>query len=256
MDGWDDLVRRFDNHRVTHLRCWVESLVASGCGRALYLVFERDGDIVACLPGVIARLGGLRLYGSPLEGWQTLSMGPAWDPARIGTAELLDALVPYLEQQHRVSHIEMLHLGCDGDAMRAAGFTGEPVPTFRGTLTPGDETRAFKAMKDSARRNVKRAQRLGLEVKIETGEAFVDEHYAQLRDVYLRGGHVIPFAKRRVLECFRHLQAAGRLIAVSVYLPGGRINVATGCSSSKGPSCRSGCGRTGSTTAGTGPPSC
>src|SRR5439155_1415296 len=109
-----------------------------------------------------------------------------------------------------------------------AGFEGAVVPTFRAPLTPGDEQKTFKAMKDSARRNVKRAQRLGLVVKAETDESFVDEHYAQLRDVYLRGGHLIPFSKRRVLECFRHLKGAGKLIALSVYLPGGTVNIATG----------------------------
>jgi len=38
----------------------------------------------------------------------------------------------------------------------------------------------------------------------------------------------VPFAKRRVLECFRHLKASGNLWAVSVYLPDGATNIATG----------------------------
>lgn len=225
-EHWDDLVQGFENHRVTHLRAWVESLVASGCGRALYLVFEKDGAVAACLPGLIATVGGLKLFGSPLEGWQTVSMGPVFDPSRIATGEIMDVLVPWLEREHKVVHIEMLNLGLDEGAMRASGFEGEPVWTYRAPLT--GEAPTFKAMKDSARRNVKRAQRLGLITKIETDESFVDEHYAQLRDVYLRGGHVIPFSKRRVLACFRHLQAAGRLIAVSVYLPDGITSIATG----------------------------
>jgi hypothetical protein len=102
------------------------------------------------------------------------------------------------------------------------------VPTQRAPLFPGDEAKAFKALKDSARRNIRRAERLGLVVKQETDERFVDEHYAQLVDVYRRGGHAIPFGRNRVLSCFRHLQRAGRLIAVSVWLPGERANIATG----------------------------
>ncbi|HEY2804757.1 MAG TPA: GNAT family N-acetyltransferase [Gemmatimonadales bacterium] len=227
-ERWDELVRRFPNHRITHLSAWIDSLVDAGCGRALYLVFERGGEIVGCLPGLIATLGGLRFFGSPLEGWQTVSMGPAFDPARLDVADIMAALVPWLEREQRVVHTELMLPGLDGDAMRAAGFEGQSVPTFRASLNPANPEQTFKAMKDSARRNVRRAQKLGLEVKVETDERFVDTHYAQLVEVYLRGGHLIPFGKQRILSCFRQMKAAGRLLALGVYLPGGRINIATG----------------------------
>src|SRR5690606_985008 len=73
---WDSIVKRFPNHRITHLTPWINSLVDAGIGKPLLLVTERDGDIVACTPGLLTRLGPLRLFGSPLPGWQTLGMGP------------------------------------------------------------------------------------------------------------------------------------------------------------------------------------
>jgi predicted ATP-grasp superfamily ATP-dependent carboligase len=112
--------------------------------------------------------------------------------------------------------------------MRAAGFEGEAVRTLRGPLVPGDEAGTFKQLKMSARRNVKRAQRLGLTVRFEDDDSFVDEHYSQLKEVYRRGGYSVPFGKARVLEFFRRLRASGNLIAASVYLPGGRVSIATG----------------------------
>ena len=33
LSSWDAIVRRFPNHRLPHLRAWVDSLTASGCGR-------------------------------------------------------------------------------------------------------------------------------------------------------------------------------------------------------------------------------
>ena len=228
LDRWDDIVRRFANHRVVHLRAWVESLETSGRGRPVYLVFERDGETVACLPGLVTTVAGLRLFGSPLSGWQTVSMGPAFDPARVSTADLLAATVQYLERHHHVAHIELMHSGLDPDSMRALGFEGQAVPTYRAPLFPGDPDRAFRAMKDSARRNVRRAERLGLVVRFCEDERFVDEHYAQLCEVFQRGGHAIPFSRQRVLECFRHLKAAGALLAPAVYLPAGRTSIATG----------------------------
>lgn len=226
--GWDELVRRFPNHRAPHTQAWIEALAASGCGRPLYLVFERDGEICGCLPGLVTSVAGWRLFGSPLPGWQTVSLGPAFDPGRLTTAEMIDVLVPYLEQRHRIDHIEIMTGALDGDAMGAAGFHGEPVFTYQAPLFPGDEERGFRTLKDSARRNVRRAERLGLEVRFETDERFVDEHYDQLREVYQAGGYAVPFSVHRIRECFRRMHAAGSLLATSVYLPGGRVSIATG----------------------------
>ena len=81
--NWDGIVRRFPNHRVPHLRAWIDALAASNCGTPLYLLLEDDAGIVGALPGLIVKVGRWRLFGSPLEGWQTVSLGPAFDPARL-----------------------------------------------------------------------------------------------------------------------------------------------------------------------------
>ena len=227
-ERWDTLVQAFPNHRLVHTRAWIESLRASGCGEPLYVVFERGGTIVGCLPGLVVTVGAWRLFGSPMPGWQTVSMGPVFDPHAVSTAMLLGPLVPFLETQHAVDHIELLHGGLEPDTMRTLGYEGTPVFTFRAALDAGDPERTFARFKDSARRNVRRAERLGLEVRLEHDERFVDEHYAQLCEVYHRGGFGVPFSKRRVLECFRHMRAAGRLIAPAVYRPGTDVPIATG----------------------------
>lgn len=228
LGSWDALVRRFPGHRLTHMRAWIDSLQTARCGRPLYLAFEKGGDVVGCLPGLITRVGPWQLFGSPLPGWQTVSMGPVFDPARTTTAELMGAAIPFLEREHDVDYIELLHTGLDPTAMRALGFDGKPVITYRAPLYPDDEARAFAAMHDSARRNVKRAEKLGLTVQFEDGEGFLDEHYEQLREVYERRGTSITFSRERLSHCARHLRATGRLVGVSVALPGSGIRIATG----------------------------
>jgi hypothetical protein len=228
LSGWDALVRSFDNHRVTHTLAWVRSLEASGFGRSRFLVFEKGGETVGCLPGLVSEYGPFRLFGSPPPASQTVSMGPAFDEQRVATHELLDVLIPYLERRHGVHHIEIMSPELDPGTMLTLGFRGEPWPTYRMSLLPGDESRTFKRLKDSARRNVTRGIKLGLEVRFESDDRFVDEHYEQIKEVYVRGGHTVNFGRRRVLECFRRLRDAGNLLAVSVYLPESQTNIATG----------------------------
>jgi CelD/BcsL family acetyltransferase involved in cellulose biosynthesis len=225
---WDALVRSFSNHRVVHTNAWIRSLEASGFGHPLFLVFEKQGEVVGCLPGLVSEVGPFRLFGSPPPASQSVSMGPAFDPARVTTAEMMDAAIPFLEERMGVHHMEIMSPDLEPAAMVKLGFRGEPWPTYRVPLYPGDETRTFKGLKDSARRNVNRGIKLGLEVRFETDTSFVDEHYEQIKEVYVRGGNVVNFRHQRVLQCFRWLSESDNMLAVSVYLPGESARIATG----------------------------
>jgi len=217
---WDEIVTRFDGCGLAHTAAWVRSLEGSGLGKPLFLLLERDREIVGCLPGLLVRVGPLRIFGSPLPGWQSAGMGPLFDAGRVSPSELTGTLIRYLERHHGVHHIELVSASLDHTAMRAARFKGEPVPTFRCRLFE-DETAQRKALKESARRNIRRGIKLGLVVRFEDDERFVDEHYDQVCEVFTRGGNSVPFRKRRVLEYFRHLRASGNLLAAAVYLPTG-----------------------------------
>jgi hypothetical protein len=140
----------------------------------------------------------------------------------------MSAAVDYLGERHGAQYIELINAHLDPAVMRQLGFRGEPVPTFRAPLCPADETRTFKHMKDSARRNIRRAVKLGLTVRFEDDERFVDEAYDQICEVFIRGGHQVPFTHRRVLEFFRWMKADRHLAAVSVWLPDGATCIATG----------------------------
>ena len=225
---WNALVRRFPRHRVEHTKAWVDSLAATGLGRPLYLVWTVEGEIVACLPGLLAKVGPFKLYGSPLPGWQTGGMGPLFDSTRVTTGQLIGSLIPMLEDRYGVAHFELLTSQLDPAAMAALGFRAEETPTFRAPLYPGDEAKQMQLLKDSARRNIKRAHKLGLEVRFETEESFIEPHFEQLRDVYLRGGNTISFSLERTRQAFRHLRDAGALIAASVWLPDGKTMIASG----------------------------
>jgi len=226
--NWDEIVTRFPNYRIFHKTSWIRSLEAFSGARALYLLFEKQGEIVGCLPGLLARIGWLRLFGSPREGWQTESMGPAFDPDRVSTRELVSALILFLEETYGVHHIELISKQMDADTMRELGFRGELLFTYRVPLFPGDEERAFKNMKKDTRTQVRKAIRLGLVARVVSEESFVDEFYDQAKEVFIRRGSSVPFSRNRALLCFRYMKNSGNLFAITIHLPAGDTCIATG----------------------------
>src|SRR2546428_12269321 len=114
--GWDELVQRFDNHRIVHTRAWINWLEACGHGRPLYLILELDRQVVGCVPGLVVRLGVVRLFGSPLPGWQTPSMGPVFDRPRVAAPEVAAAPIVFFGRRGRVAHNRAL-----GDRFRGEG---------------------------------------------------------------------------------------------------------------------------------------
>jgi hypothetical protein len=98
ISDWDEIVRRFPNHRVVHTLAWIRSLEASGFGRPEYLVFEKAGEIVGCMPGLVTEVGPFRLYGSPPPASQSASMGPVFDE-RLTTPELMEVLLSFLDRR-------------------------------------------------------------------------------------------------------------------------------------------------------------
>ncbi len=225
--SWDDLITQFRGSRVTHSTHWIRSLENYFGGEPLYLVYERSSRIVGLLPGLIVEKGPLRLFGSPLPGWQTVSMGPVFDPKLATTAELIDPLPRFLEQNYGVHHIEIMSDRLDPAAMESNHFTGRVEYTFKAPLHPSDPAKTFAGLKGSARRNIRRGERLGLSVRFTDDPDFADEVFEQAAEVYLRGGNVIPFTKERIREFMENMKRGGDLVAAGVYLPDSDICIAS-----------------------------
>lgn len=225
--NWDRLISRFENRRVTHSSAWLRSLENSFDGKPIHLIYEKDGELAACFPGLIVDMGILRLFGSPLPGWQTVSMGPVFDPEQISTSEIVSGLAPYLEERHGVHHIEVMCCDFDPEPMDSCGFRGRPEYTFKTQLYPRDQQKNLKAMKSSARRNIRRAGELALDIRAVDDERFVDEVYDQINEVFIRGGNTVPFQKHRVKEFFVNMRTADKLLALAVYLPNSKTCIAT-----------------------------
>jgi CelD/BcsL family acetyltransferase involved in cellulose biosynthesis len=214
--AWDQIVQQFPGWRVFHLRAWIESIEAFAGVKATYLMVEKHGAPVGCVPGFVVRFGPIRVFGSPREGWQTDAMGPVFDATSVSTSEVLSALIAFLERRYGVHHIEMAGSALDAAAMEGLGFRGQKVFTYRMPLFPGDEARTLSAVHSRTRTYMRSLKKGNLTVSFDADSAFVEEHYAQIQGVFARRGKSVPFSKDRVLQLVNHLKPTGHLLTVAV----------------------------------------
>jgi CelD/BcsL family acetyltransferase involved in cellulose biosynthesis len=224
--AWDSIVTRFPNCRVFHRLAWCRS-VSSGRLRAVYLIVESDGEIVAALPGFLRRLGPLRLFASPVEGTQTESMGPVFDPERVRGADVVRACVAYLERQFRVHHIEIVSRDLEASEMTAMGFRPHSQFTYRAALHPDQADLGFAALNSKTRNLVRKGMKSGVTVTHESGEGFIREMYTQSAAVFRRRGNAMPFGEERFRRCAEALRECGCLVALAARSPEGTC-IATG----------------------------
>jgi hypothetical protein len=155
-------------------------------------------------------------------------MGPLFYPTMVSSAELVSAMVSFLERRYGVHHIETSTPGLDSGAMRSLGFHAQPMFTYRVPLFPGDEEKTLAAVHTRTRRYMRSLSKGGLLVSLERDEPFVDEYYTQIQDVFVRHRKTVPFTRNRVLQLFRHMKASGNLLAVAVRKPDDQRCIATG----------------------------
>ena len=228
IEGWDELVDGFRNCRVFHRRSWIRSIESFSGAKPLYLIFSSGEEVVGLLPGFIRKIGPLRIFGSPIEGWQTDSMGPVFDTERISTRDLLAGLIQFLEDNYGVHQIELASPDLDADAMSKFGFEGKCLTTCRIALYPGSEERTLKNMRAKTRNQLRKAMKLGLVAKVTNGDSFVEEAFDQIKEVFTRRGHAVPYSKKRFRDCVEHAKDGGKLLGISIFLPDGSVNIATG----------------------------
>lgn len=228
MNEWDSIVGAFPNARVFHKKEWVRSIEGFTNARGVYLVYEKEGRIVACFPGLVSQLGPLRMFCSPREGWQTDSMGPVFDPQLITTEEIFSLLLPYLRRNLRIPYVELACRGLDPNAMRQMGFTGRPLVTYLADLPPFNAEEGMRRLHRRARRHLHKAIGLGLHVRVGLTPSFVDDYFEQIALVFKRGGFALPFKRGRVAQLVKHLRETDALLPVSIYLPDKEVCIATG----------------------------
>jgi CelD/BcsL family acetyltransferase involved in cellulose biosynthesis len=222
LDGIDPTIEALRVRNVFHTREWIEYVVRTQRAEPVVAHVKRDGELVGAFTGLIVRRFGVRILGSPFQGWMTGPMGFSLVPG-VDTRDAMEALPRFAFKSLRCLHVEVLDRHARFEELQGLSARLVPFSTYELDLTRDEET-LFAGLSSACRRAVRKSEKVGVQVEEAHGVEFAEEFYPQLLDVFAKQGRRPPFGVERVREMIRCVEPSGNLLMLrAVSAEGERI---------------------------------
>ena len=202
---------------VFQTREWLEFVARSQGAEPVVAHIERDGVPVGVFTGLIVRRFGVRILGSPFQGWMTGPMGFTLAPGE-DRAEAVKALTRFAFRSLGCLHVELMDRQSDFEELGEVRARLVEFQTFELDLGQSEEE-LFAGLSSACRRATRKATKEGVRVEEAHGVEFADEYYEQLLDVFERQGRRPPYGVERVREMIRCVEPSGNLLMLRAVAP-------------------------------------
>jgi len=205
---------------IYHTDEWLRFVAASQGAAPVRAVLAENGRVAGETCGLIVSKLGMKILGSPLPGWTTMYMGFVLEPG-VPRWEALDALRTFAFGELGCVHLEVV------DRLLSPRSTvREYVESYETDLTRSEDE-IFGAMDSACRRCVRKAEKSGVTIVEADDDAFADDYYAQLIDVFAKQGLVPTYGVERVRALIGSLRRGEQVLLLRALDPDGKC-IATG----------------------------
>lgn len=163
----------------------------------MVLRLRLDGTPAGWFTGHIVTRFGVRILGSPFQGWTTGPMGFNLKP-EVDRAAAMRELIAFAFGHLRCLHVEVMDRNLS--LAEATGVVGAEISrseTYEVDLGRSEDE-IFKAMSSACRRAVRKSDKSGVRVEVASGPEFAAEYFAQLQDVFAKQTLRPPYGVERV----------------------------------------------------------
>ena len=218
----DELDPRIDslrNRNVFRTTEWLDFVARTQGAEPVVAQVERDGEPVGAFTGLIVKRFGIRILGSPFQGWMTGPMGFSLADG-VSRPEATKALSRFAFRKLGCLHLELMDRQAGFDELAPVGARLDRFPTYELDLTQ-TEDELFANMTSACRRAVRKSEKMGVRVEEAHGVEFADEYYDQLLAVYEHQGRgqKPPYGVERVREMIRCVEPSGNLLMLRALTP-------------------------------------
>lgn len=219
----DSELYAFPKKYIFTTREWLTHIEDTQDGESAFLRIERNETFVGFLYGRIITKFGIRIFGSPFSGWSTCYMG--LDLLEEDKLALIREAAEYILKDLRCLYAEIIDREISLEQATAAGFKALPVDTLQLDFEQyeSDDSLMLRC-KTKCRNTIRQFEKRGatLEIVANPDDAFVDEYYDQLTDVFAKQGLLPTYDKNRVASLIAHLKGTDTLLCLRVRDPNGQ----------------------------------
>jgi hypothetical protein len=211
LDDWDAAIAAFPGLEIYHTASWIRFLAESQRGVPILADLKDGNDTVGRFAGLIVKRWGMKILGSPFVGWTTERMGVHLLPG-VPRRLALQALTRYAFRDLGCVHCEFSDSWTTREDVEGLGFRVQVANNSFVDLAV-DEEQIYHNMNRSARRYCNRkGDARGISVEECCDDAFANEYFEQLEDVFAHQGLVPTFDLARVRSLIKHLLPTGDLL--------------------------------------------
>jgi hypothetical protein len=211
---------QFEDRTVFQTREWLD-FVADTQNASPVVAEVLDGSSrVGYFTGLVISRMGIRVLGSSFPGWTTPYMGFNLVPG-VSRKEALRALEVFAFRDLHCLHLEVSDRGFVPEDGKQLGFVQDAYRSYETDLTR-PEGELFNHMTSACRRCIRKAEKSGVRIEETRDDAFAQEYYEQLKDVFAKQTLVPTYDLARVQSLVRHLAPTGRLLLLRALDPDGR----------------------------------
>jgi hypothetical protein len=222
---WGKTLSTFPDRIVFQTPAWLSFLAETQKAEPVFAALKEENDTLGYFTGLIVQQFGLKILGSPFQGWSSPYMGfnllPS-TPRRIA----VEALSDFAFKELHCIHFEVVDSYLTLEDIEGLGFTNEMHATLEIDLTQSEEA-LFSNMSSSCRRNIRQAEKRGVVIEEAKDAEFAGDYSAQFKDVYVKQDLIPYYGVDRVRALIKHLYPTGMLLLLRARDPEGRC-IATG----------------------------
>lgn len=215
----------FPRKSVNTTKEWIEFIQEDSKADPYILEISENGKLVGFFSSLIVKKFGVKIVGSPFPGWSTVYMGlDVYNEAL--KSEILKDLVPFIMKDTGCLYLQITDRDISAEELESIkkqfGATIEYAETLELGIE-GDDALQYKKMKSDCRNFIKQFERRGATIEeAEPNDAFAEEYYEQLLDVFAKQDLVPTYTVGKVKCLLKHLSQADSVYCLRVKDPEGK----------------------------------
>ena len=225
LDDWGAVLDTLPGREVFQTPAWLRFVSECHQGSPVVAVLKDRDRTVGYFAGLVVKKAGIRVLGSPFVGWTTERMGIRL-VEDVPKGQVLAALERYAFEGLACAP-GILRSGVHAREHGGPGLRPRAHYGWIVDLRPDEDALYHSFSSKSCRYCIRKAEKMGVVVEEARDEAFAEDYYAQLVEVFANQSLVPTYGSERVRLLMKHLLPTGNLLLLRARDREGRC-IATG----------------------------